>query len=102
MIAGIDYSTGDGIICMDADLQHPPECILEIIEKFEEGYQVVNMVRTKNESAGWFKNMASSAFYKLINVLSDVKFESNASDFFAISRKVADVLKHDYRKRFDF
>ena len=88
MIAGIDYSTGDGIICMDADLQHPPECILEIIEKFEEGYQVVNMVRTKNESAGWFKNMASSAFYKLINVLSDVKFESNASDFFAISRKV--------------
>ena len=102
MIAGIDYSTGDGIICMDADLQHPPECILEIIEKFEEGYQVVNMVRTKNESAGWFKNMASSAFYKLINVLSDVKFESNASDFFAISRKVADVLKHDYREKVRF
>ena len=102
MIAGIDYSTGDGIICMDADLQHPPECILEIIEKFEEGYQVVNMVRTKNESAGWFKNMASSAFYKLINVLSDVKFESNASDFFAISRKVAEVLKHDYREKVRF
>ena len=103
MIAGIDYSTGDGIICMDADLQHPPECILEIIEKFEEGYQVVNMVRTKNESAGWFKNMASSAgFYWVINTLSDVKFESNASDFFAISRKVAEVLKHDYREKVRF
>ena len=48
MIAGIDYASGDGIICMDADLQHPPECILEIIEKFEEGYEIINMVRTRN------------------------------------------------------
>ena len=102
MIAGIDYSIGDGIICMDADLQHPPECILEIIDRFEKGFEVINMVRTKNESAGWFKNMASSAFYKLINVLSDVKFESNASDFFAVSRRVADVLKDSYREKVRF
>lgn len=102
MIAGIDYSSGDGIICMDADLQHPPECIPQIVQRFEEGYQVVSMVRTKNESAGLIKNLTSAAFYNLINLLSDVHFENNASDFFAVSRKVADVLKDNYRERVRF
>lgn len=102
MIAGIDYCTGDGIVCMDADLQHPPACIPEIIGKFEEGFEVISMVRTKNVSAGWFKNLASSAFYCLINMLSDVKFESNASDFFAISRRVAWVLRDNYREKVRF
>ena len=102
MIAGIDYSSGDAIIFMDADLQHPPDCIPKILEKFEQGFEIVNMVRTKNESAGWFKNLASSAFYKVINVLSDVKFESNASDFFAISQRVAGVLRVNYREKVRF
>ncbi|MCI8886923.1 MAG: glycosyltransferase family 2 protein [Hungatella sp.] len=102
MIAGIDYSSGQGIICMDADLQHPPACIPKIVERLEAGFQVINMVRTRNESAGWFKNLASSAFYKVINILSDVKFESNASDFFGISRHVADVLKYNYREKVRF
>lgn len=102
MIAGIDYSTGDGIICMDADLQHPPECIPKIIEKFDAGYEVINMVRTKNQSAGLIKNITSSGFYWLINHISDVHFEPNASDFFAISRHVAQVLKDHYREKVRF
>ncbi len=102
MIAGIDYSTGDGIICMDADLQHPPECIPKIIEKFDAGYEVINMVRTKNESAGLIKNITSSGFYWLINHISDVHFEPNASDFFAISSHVAQVLKDNYREKVRF
>ncbi|GLB31391.1 glycosyl transferase [Lacrimispora amygdalina] len=102
MIAGLDYSQGDGIVCMDADLQHPPEYLTEIVKKLEEGYDVINMVRTRNESAGWFKNFASSAFYRLINVLSDVKFEPNASDFFAVSGKAAKVLKENYREKVRF
>ncbi len=102
MIAGIDYSTGDGIICMDADLQHPPECIPEIVEKFGAGYEVINMVRTKNKSAGLVKNITSSGFYWLINHISDVHFEPNASDFFAISRHVAQVLKDNYREKVRF
>ena len=102
MIAGIDHSTGDGIICMDADLQHPPECIPKIIEKFDAGYEVINMVRTKNESAGLIKNITSSGFYWLINHISDVHFEPNASDFFAISRHVAQVLKDNYREKVRF
>ena len=102
MIAGIDHSTGDGIICMDADLQHPPECIPKIIEKFSAGYEVINMVRTKNKSAGLVKNITSSGFYWLINHISDVHFEPNASDFFAISRHVAQVLKDNYREKVRF
>lgn len=102
MIAGIDHSRGDAIICMDADLQHPPRCIPQILDQLEQGFDVVNMVRTKNESAGWFKNLASSSFYKIINVLSDVKFENNASDFFAVSRRVAEVLKDSYREKVRF
>ena len=102
MIAGLDYSQGDGIVCMDADLQHPPEYLPEIVKKLEEGFDVINMVRTRNESAGWFKNIASSAFYCLINVLSDVKFEPNASDFFAVSGKAAKVLKDNYREKVRF
>ena len=102
MIAGMDYRSGDGIVCMDADLQHPPECLPGIIAKLDEGYDVINMVRTKNESAGWFKNFAGAAFYRLINILSDVKFEPNASDFFAVSKKAAKVLKTNYREKVRF
>lgn len=102
MIAGLDFSKGDGIICMDADLQHPPECIPGILEKFEQGYQVINMVRTRNKTAGLVKNITSSGFYWLINHISDVHFEANASDFFAISRHVALVLKNSYREKVRF
>ncbi|MEY8394443.1 glycosyltransferase family 2 protein [Lachnospiraceae bacterium 45-P1] len=102
MIAGIDHARGDGVICMDADLQHPPECILRILKKFDEGYEVISMVRTRNKTAGAVKNFTSAAFYKLINRLSDVKFEANASDFFAMNRAAADVLRNNYREKVRF
>ena len=102
MIAGIDFASGDAVICMDADLQHPPECIPKILKKMEEGYEVINMVRTRNTSAGLIKNVTSSAFYKLINRMSDVKFEANASDFFAVNAQAARVLKENYREKIRF
>lgn len=103
MIAGIDYATGDGIVCMDADLQHPPEAIPGIIEKFEAGYDVVSMVRTSRADAGIIKKITSAAFYKVMNAMSGkTKFENNSSDFFGISRRVALVLKQDYRERVRF
>lgn len=102
MIAGLDYSTGDGVVCMDADLQHPPECLPRIIHAFEEGNEVISMVRTRNKSAGLIKNITSSGFYWLINRISDVHFEPNASDFFAVSRSVAEVLKGNYREKVRF
>ncbi len=102
MIAGIDYARGDGIVCMDADLQHPPECLPKIAELLEQGYGVISMVRTRNASAGLLKNITSSGFYKVINTLSDVKFEANASDFFAVSKQAADVLRANYREKVRF
>lgn len=102
MIAGIDHAKGDAVVCMDADLQHPPECLAPIIEKMEEGYGVINMVRTQNKSAGLIKNITSAGFYWVINTLSDVKFQPNASDFFAVSRQAADVLRTNYREKVRF
>jgi glycosyltransferase involved in cell wall biosynthesis len=102
MIAGIDYAAGDGIVCMDADLQHPPHCLPTIVEKLDQGCGVITMVRTSNQSAGMVKNITSASFYWLINTLSDVKFEPNASDFFAVSRKAADVLRGNYREKVRF
>lgn len=99
MIAGIDYARGDGIICMDADLQHPPASIPAIIQKFEEGYDVVSMIRSSRADGGMIKKITSSLFYKILNKMSPVKFENNASDFFALSRRVAEVLQKEYRER---
>ncbi|WP_143321867.1 glycosyltransferase family 2 protein [Clostridium sp. HBUAS56010] len=102
MLAGIEYSIGDGIVCMDADLQHPVQLIPEIIDRFEQGYEVISMVRTKNKSAGLIKNITSELFYKVLNMLSSVQFENNASDFFAISRRAAKVIKLEYREKVRF
>ena len=99
MIAGIDHAGGDYIICLDADLQHPVECIPQMLEKFEEGYDVISMIRRTNKDAGLIKNITSPLFYKLINAISTAHVDENASDFFGISRRAADVLRRDYRER---
>ena len=101
MIAGIDYAEG-AVICMDADLQHPPQCIPAILAKLDEGFDVISMVRTANRSAGIIKNLTSSAFYGVMNALSGTRFEKNASDFFAVSARAAEVLRRDYRERVRF
>ena len=102
MIAGIDYARGDGIVCMDADLQHPPELAEDIVARFEEGYEVISMVRTENHDAGLVKNITSAGFYWFINRISDVELLENASDFFAISKNAADVLRKNYREKVRF
>lgn len=102
MIAGIDYAKGDAIVCMDADLQHPPSTLPQIVTYFESGYDIVNMVRTSNKSAGFIKNITSEAFYYIINVISDAKLIRNASDFMCISGRAAKVLRKNYREKIRF
>jgi len=99
MIAGIDYSRGKAVVCMDSDLQHPPSLIPSLVKKFEEGFDIVNMVREKREDNGWLKNKLSGLFYRFINKLSDQKLQENASDFFLISERVVDVLRNNFRER---
>jgi len=99
MIAGIDHAAGDVVICMDADLQHPVELIPEMIARFEAGNSVVIMNRKINKGNSAAGNLFSSLFYFLINRLSAQKLQKNSSDFFLISRKVADILRKDFRER---
>lgn len=102
MTAGLDYASGDILIFLDADLQHPPALIPEIARRLSEGADIVNMVRTKNKTAGLVKNVTSGGFYALINRMSDLKLEPNASDFFAIKKPVAEVLRKSYREKVRF
>lgn len=102
MTAGLDYATGDGLVFMDADLQHPPKYLADIVDQFDAGYQVISMVRTENKTAGLLKNITSGGFYWLINRMSEVHLEANASDFFAITRPVQKVLMHNYREKVRF
>ena len=102
MTAGIDYSRGDFVICMDSDLQHPPTLITEMVGKAREGFDVINMVRTDRLDATRGHKLRSRLFYKFSNLISDIHLQENASDFFLISRPVANVLKRDYRERTRF
>jgi len=102
MIAGIDISKGEALICMDSDLQHPPSKIAEMYTTYKEGYDVITMTRLENKGANKTKNITSKLFYKVLNYITPVKFEPNASDFFLISHKVAEVLRKDFREKVRF
>ena len=99
MIAGIDHAKGDFIVCMDADLQNPPELLPKMVDKFRNGSDIVLMARAENKDAGLLKKLTSSLFYGVLNFLSGVKFERNVSDFFGISKRAAEVLRKDYREK---
>jgi len=97
MISGIDYSKGNAVICMDADLQHPPSLIKDMLDAFENGSDVVNMVRKSREDKGIFRSLFNYLFYRTLNKLSNQKIEPNATDFFLISKRVAFIVKSYYR-----
>src|SRR4030095_7381529 len=71
--AGLDLSQGDCVISMDCDLQHPPEVVLKLIKKWEEGYDVVYTRRHPNRNLSWIKRKTSSLFYSLMDKISDLK-----------------------------
>lgn len=102
MLAGIDYSKSEAVICLDSDLQHPPDKIKDMIAVYQKGYDVVMMVRKKRKDAGFIKRITTKLFYYILNKISKIKVEPNASDFFLISKRVADILKENYRERVRF
>lgn len=87
--AGLDLAKGDCIISMDGDMQHPPELLPEMIQKWEEGYDVVYTRRLEDKKLSFVKKVTSKGFYKVINKLSEIKFEEGTADFRLIDRKVA-------------
>jgi glycosyltransferase involved in cell wall biosynthesis len=99
--AGLDYVDADAVIPFDVDLQDPPEVIPKLIAKFEEGYDVVNAVRIKREGETFLKRFTSKAFYKIINILSDIEIPQDVGDFRLISRDALNAIKGiRERKRF--
>ena len=89
--AGLDYSSGDAVIIMDTDMQDPPEVSLELIDKWQEGYDVVYAQRrTRKDSM--FKKMTASGFYWLLRRLADIDIPPNTGDFRLINRRVVDAL----------
>ena len=91
--AGWDYARGDAIVIIDADLQDPPEVILELAKKWKEGYEVVYAVRGEREGESWFKKFTAAMFYRIIYSITDVKIPVDTGDFRLMDRKVVDVLK---------
>ena len=93
LTAGLDASQGDFVISLDADGQHPPEMIAQMIELFEQGYDIVQAQRIEGERSISFKHLTSSAFYRLINRISGTRVEPGAADFRGMSRQTVDALK---------
>ncbi len=91
--AGIDYAQGEAVIIIDADLQDPPELILEMIQKWREGYQVVYAVRRERKGESFFKLFTAKLFYRLIYRITDVDIPLDTGDFRLMDRKVVDALK---------
>jgi dolichol-phosphate mannosyltransferase len=91
--AGVDYSRGDAVVIIDADLQDPPEVILDLIAKWREGYDVVYAVRSEREGETWFKRTTASLFYRIIYRITDVKIPLDTGDFRLMDRKVVQVMQ---------
>jgi len=93
LTAGLDASTGDFVISLDADGQHPPEMIKQMLDLFEQGYDIVQAQRIDPERSISFKQISSSAFYNVINRISGTQFVPGAADFRGMSRQTVDALK---------
>lgn len=93
LIAGIDHASGDAVIPLDADLQDPPELIPEMVERWQQGAEVVLAVRSRREADSWIKRASANWFYSLINRVSDVPIPAHAGDFRLMDRKVVEALK---------
>ena len=91
--AGLDFATGDAVIPIDSDLQHPPEVIIELIEKWEEGAEVVLAKRVDRETDRPIQKLTANYFYKLHNRISDIDIPADVGDFRLMDRKVVEALK---------
>ena len=92
LTAGLDHATGDAVLVMDSDLQHPPSLIPEMVRLWREGNDVVSAVRTETADAGLFKRRSAGLFYWLVNRLSDTPIKAGACDFCLLSRTAHQAL----------
>ncbi|MED3540738.1 glycosyltransferase family 2 protein [Bacillus toyonensis] len=99
--AGMDYANGDAVIIIDADLQDPPELILQMIEKWKEGYEVVYAKRMKRKGETWFKKWSASTFYRVLRASTDIDIPVDTGDFRLMDQKVCiEMRKINENNRF--
>lgn len=88
MSAGLEHSNGLAVIVIDADLQDPPELIPEMLAKWREGYDIVNMQRGERLGETWFKRQSAATFYRLLNSMVKSEIPENVGDFRLLAREV--------------
>lgn len=93
--AGMDFADGDAVISMDCDMQHPPELIKKLIQKWEEGYEIVYTIRTYSENISYGKKVTSNLFYEFISKVSDIEIEKGAgADFRLLDASVIRIIRN--------
>ncbi len=93
MTAGMDHAKGKAVIFMDADLQHPPLYVKDMVKYWQEGTDIVLTKRVENEATSKLYDFCAAAFYKILNFLSDTKIPAKSPDFRLIDRSYIDFLK---------
>jgi len=91
--AGMDYARGEAVVTIDSDLQDPPEVIVDLVKKWQEGHEVVYAVRAEREGETWFKLFTAGLFYRLIQRLTSVTIPMEAGDFRLLDRKALAYLR---------
>lgn len=92
LTAGLEHASGDCVVTLDSDLQHPPEMIPELVGKWREGFEVVCTEKTDTVDIGWSKKLATQIFYRLLNRVSNTQIPLNTADFRLLDRRVVDTL----------
>jgi dolichol-phosphate mannosyltransferase len=92
--AGMDAAAGDAVIVMDADLQDPPEVVLDLVAKWKEGFEIVYARRIKRDGESWFKRFTASFFYRLLEKMTSVDIPRDVGDFRLVGRKALETFKH--------
>lgn len=99
--AGLRFASGEAVIVMDSDLQHPPEIITDLLGKWKEGYDVVFAVRRKRKAESAYKKLCSRTFYKVLGKLTEIRLLDDVTDFMLLNRKAVDsFLKLEEKSRF--
>lgn len=91
--AGMDHARGEAVVTIDSDLQDPPEVIMDLVKRWQEGYEVVYAVRSEREGETWFKLFTADLFYRLIQGLTSVTIPMEAGDFRLLDARVLAYLK---------
>ncbi len=92
LTAGLEHATGDLVVSLDSDLQHPPELIPVLLDRWKEGYDIVLTLREDDPRLSYFKRLSSAGFYKAMRYLSDTEVRMSASDFRLMTRKAVEAL----------